>query len=91
MKVTSIVKMLSDSLSGKWKYDGQSRWYSKDGRHVARVKTCLCDSECDCERAYFLYGDGVPKRVMFSNNGVSLIGGKNDKGEKDGAKNGLSM
>lgn len=67
MKIKSRVQSFSERFGGKWKYNGWGwpTYECDDGkRYINRVSTCLCDYSCNCGIALFLYGDGIPKRIL---------------------------
>jgi hypothetical protein len=60
----SIRNILSNIYGGIWRYNNESTWICNDNlRTVSRIKTCDCDSKCNCPNSYFLYGNGTPIKV----------------------------
>lgn len=74
--MASRAKQLGKALGGKWTYDGRCSWWCDDKkRHV--VRTSLGVDQFDdplpgC--AYYLYGDGSPRRAeaYMQSGGTSL-------------------
>lgn len=61
----SICKQLSREFGGKWKYKVGTWWCDDNKRNVMRVAGCLCDGDCGHPSQYYLYGDGIPKRLFL--------------------------
>lgn len=67
----NMAKALSQKFGGKWKYDNKTAWWCDDKkRYVSKV---YMGGEYEFEpgyTSYVLYGDGIPKWLSITPNGV---------------------
>lgn len=62
----NISKFLASTLGGVWTYDRSASWHCDDGiRIVSRCSSGSCNDDDDGRWPphYWLYGDGIPKRI----------------------------
>lgn len=69
----SNAKQLGKIYGGTWTYDGQASWWCDDGkRSVSRTNDGYDIHGDPCGTAYWLYGDGTPRRVYWGANAATV-------------------
>ncbi len=72
----SKVKQLEKQFGKKWDYRGMGHWECSDKKRTVRATaSCLCDYNCGSSPRYYLYGDGKPEEVFFTDMIYKLCSG----------------